>query len=75
MPEVSTQHHTTGDTLPNKDRPGGTWTASCTCGWEKTGRYARTNVMAEYTALRLAHAYGAQHEEDPDAAEETDGGS
>ena len=55
-------HSTMGDTLPNQDGPGGTWTAACTCGWTKSGRYARTNEIAEAVALLLANFEGEEHE-------------
>ena len=55
-------HSTMGDTLPNTDGPGGTWTAACTCGWTETGRYARTNEIAEAVALLLANLKGQEHE-------------
>lgn len=58
-------HVTTADTLPRTDGPGGSWSVSCTCGWSKTGDYARSNEIAEYVALRLANAFGTEHERDP----------
>jgi hypothetical protein len=61
MSEV--QHSTMADTRPNDDRPGGTWVVTCTCGWKDEGNYARTNEIAESVALRLANAFGAQHED------------
>lgn len=69
-PTGGSDHSTMGDTQPNTDgRPGGLWHVSCTCGWEKTGRYARTNEIAEAVALRLANAFGEQHERNPLAEE------
>lgn len=63
-------HSTLGDTIPNEGAPGGTWTVTCAeCTWARSGTYARTNMMAEYVALRLANAFGAQHEANPIAVE------
>lgn len=68
---IAVQHDTLADTQPNPDdQPGGMWMTTCTCGWERTGRYARTNTMAEYVALRLANAYGRVHELDPAKTEQ-----
>lgn len=55
-------HDTMPDTLPNADGPGGTWGVVCTCGWTDSGRYARTNRIAEAVALRLATLAGQRHE-------------
>ena len=60
------EHYTMGDTYPNADAPGGVWQVLCTCGWIKSGKYARTNEIAEAVALRLANAYGAEHQKNPD---------
>lgn len=57
-------HSVMADTIPDEERPGGLWTAVCTCGWTKEGRYARTNEIAEAVALRLANAYGSGHEKE-----------
>jgi hypothetical protein len=62
MPDQEAVHHTMGDTSQHSDHPGGTWTVTCTCGWSRTGGYARTNEIAEYAALRLANLYGREHE-------------
>lgn len=56
------EHSTMADTIPNDDAPGGKWIVVCSCGWEKTGRYARTNEIAEAVALRLANLFGDRHE-------------
>lgn len=64
MADLMIQHSTTADTLPRTDGPGGTWAVSCTCGWARTGDYARTNAIAEAVALRLANALGADHEKE-----------
>lgn len=61
------EHSTLADTRPNENAPGGTWFVACTCGWSKVGKYARTNEIAEAVALRLANAFGEQHEKDPEA--------
>lgn len=63
---VAVEHSTVGDTLPNQDAPGGSWLVACTCGWEKSGTYARTNQVAEVVALRLANAIGHRHEKNPE---------
>jgi hypothetical protein len=63
---MTDEHSTMGDTRPNEDgKPGGVWMATCTCGWFRAGNYARTNEIAEYAALRLANAFGTEHEKDP----------
>jgi len=59
-------HSTMGDTTPNSDKPGGIWLVTCSCGWKKSGTYARTNTIAEAVALRLANAYGQDHEKNPE---------
>lgn len=56
------------DTEPGEGRTGGLWTVSCTCGWERTGRYTGTHLMAEYSALRIANSFGTRHEENPGEA-------
>lgn len=60
-PEVF--HHTTADTHPD-GTGGGWWSVVCTCGWTRSGHYARPS--GEPVALRLADLRGAEHAENPD---------
>ena len=55
-----TRHATRTDTVPDPEG-GGEWVALClTCGWEKSGHYARTD--AEAVALHLANLQSDLHE-------------
>lgn len=62
-------HQTIADTQPHSDgQPGGHWFVACLCGWEDSGKYARTNEIAEAVALRLANARGSVHEDEANAS-------
>lgn len=50
--------------LPYLHRPGGFWQVWCTCGWRKTGRYARDGV-GEIVASRLTETWAARHRGNP----------
>lgn len=64
VPDPEAFHHTTADTRPFQTEPGGIWVVTCTCGWSRSGHYARAG--GEPVALRLANLRGAEHEENPD---------
>lgn len=61
---VDLGHAVTSRVVPHTDRPGGTWSAVCTCGWTKSGAYVR-NGMGETTAARLARVWADQHRMNP----------
>lgn len=50
--------------VPHDSQPGGTWTASCTCGWVKDGHYARDGA-GPVVAKRLAETWAARHRANP----------
>lgn len=49
---------------PYPDRPGGLWSAVCSCGWSKAGPYARDGA-GEIVADRLAGAWADRHRKNP----------
>jgi hypothetical protein len=57
-------HLTTPKIHHFKTKQGGMWFVTCTCGWSRSGRFARDE--GETTALRLATLRGSEHEDNPD---------
>lgn len=63
-PPWNGEHVTWSRVDPFKDGPGGTWACGCSCGWSKSGGYARDG-MGEHAAGRLARMFADKHRANP----------
>lgn len=63
---TAVQHLAGASVTPAEDAPGGTWKAECSCGWSKSGHYARDG-FGSTVAARLAGKYAELHMKDPEA--------
>jgi hypothetical protein len=57
--KAQTNHATTVATDPDVAQQGGTWTVTCTCGWNKSDRYSRDRFRDD--ARRIATDLGKEH--------------
>jgi hypothetical protein len=64
-PDEAPEHMMAVSAVPHADRPGGVWSATCSCGWRRSGAYARDG-MGRTAAARLARILAQRHLAHPD---------